>query len=575
MRLFQLWRYSGTVYREVAYRSIQMSRGQTFSSGSSSESEVKRRHNSAMGSAKISKIAFAVLGIIGSAFPFAEYAVAPTPEALISGVSLSLAISLAYIVFYTLQILPSFSSGEPYSILLTLPLEDRDFSLVALFSLVRTFDYIAASTIVVQMLGILILTHSVVASILMLIGGVVNTVFAMALALWFSSVFYKNASRGGRSTSSTIGRSVFLVAWGVGALSIGFIFNFISYLLPYVTGAILGMFTSPGGLLLLVIHPFSMGFSIANVVYPSLFASIPVPSSSVMLIPRFIPPIVAVGASLAYALLALFLARRTMNSISRITRGFGGKLSRPIVRDYVLTVRTPLRAYIVKDLRLASVNPSLAFLYAAPLFEVITLFVITSQFPVMRAMSMIVSTIVGCFFTAMICSTLLNTEGAGLEYTMSLPLISRTIVDAKAMIALMTFIPVPLSLLTIGLSKQLSSEYILLIPFVELLAVCAATMGEITFFLKPDSNSSAQRQSHGFSVMAGSDIGRLIESLIIAFTILLIPLVGYSAAFILTANHANAIDSMLAIALAELLVVVGAVRKGILSKGVNSILPAT
>ena len=552
-----------------------MSRGQGHSNGSSNESEVKRRYDSTMGSARISKIAFAVLGIIGSAFPFAEYAVAPTPEALISGVSLSLAISLAYIVFYTLQILPSFSSGEPYSILLTLPLEDQDFSLVALFSLVRTFDYIAASTIVVQVLSILIFTHSVIASLLMLVAGVVNTIFAMALALWFSSVFYKNASRGGRSTSSTIGRSLFLIAWGVGALSIGFIFNFISYLLPYVTGAILGMFTSPSGLLLLVIHPFSMGFSIANIVYPSLFASVPIPSRSVMLIPRFIPPLVAVGASSPYVFHALFLAGRTMNSVSKITRGMGGKLSRPIVRDYVLTVRSPLRAYIVKDLRLASVNPSLAFLYAAPVFVVITLFVITSQFPVMRAMSMIVSTIVGCFFTAMICSTLLNTEGAGLEYTMSLPLGSRTIVDAKAMIALLTFIPVPLSLLTIGLSKQLSSEYILLIPFVELLAVCAATVAEIAFFLKPDGDINAARQSHGFSVMAGSDIRRVIESLIIAFTILLIPIVGYSVDFILTKNHVNAIDSMLAIALAEFLVVVGAVRKGILSKGANSILPTT
>jgi len=560
LKLREAWELSGTAYKEVAYRSIQMSRGQGQGSGSSSEQDLRKRFNTSMGSAKTSKIAFAVLGTVGSAFPFLEYFVAPTPEALISGVSLSLAISLAYIVFYSLQILPSFSSGEPYSILRTLPLDEKDFSLVATLSLLRTFDYIAVSATFVQVAAVWLLTRSITASLFMLAGALINIVFAMALALWFSGIFYKNVSRGGRSTRATIGRSLFLITWGVATLSIGFIFNFISYLLPYLTSAILGIFTRPTGLLLLVLHPFSIGFAIANVVYPSLYSSIPIPSRTVLLVPRFVPPLLAYAATFGYIALAFIVWRSAINSVSKITRGFGIKISRPVAKDFLLRIRSPLQAYIVKDLRLASTNPSLAFLYAAPLFEVITLAVITVQFPVMTATAMIVSTMVGCFFTTMICSTLLNTEGAGLEYAMSLPLGARTIINAKALIATLTFVPVPLALLAIGLSKHVVSNYILLIPSVELIAIGAACVGEIAFFVRPRGGKNALRQSRGFSVMAGSDIRRLMVSLAIAFILLLIPVGIYSTTFIQSSNHALSLYLMLLAASAELLVVLGITR---------------
>lgn len=532
-----------------------MSRGQGQSSVSSSEQDLQKRFNTAMGSAKISKIAFAVLGTIGSGFPFLEYLVAPSPEALISGVSLSLAISLAYIVFYSLQILPSFSSAEPYSILMTLPLDESEFSFIATLSLIRTFDYIAASAIVVQVFSIWLLTHSLVASALMFAGSIANVIFALAIALWFSGLFYKNVSRGGRSRKATLGRLLFLVTWGIAALSIGFIFNFVSYLLPYLTSAILGMFAKPVGLVLLVLHPFSLGFAITDVVYPTLFSSIAAPIHSSILIPRYVPPILTLVATFGYFALSIEAGRRIVNSVSRITRGLSEKIARPMVRDFAMRIRSPFLAYVVKDLRLASVNPSLAFLYAAPFFEVLALAALTVQFPVMRATAMIISTIVGCFFTTMICSTLLNTEGAGLEYTLSLPLGARTMIDAKAMVAALTFVPVPLALLGISLSKQVASSYILLIPVAELIAVFAACMGEIAFFLWPEKSKNSMYQSRGFSVMAGSDITRLVKSLVIAFTILLIPILIYAVTYLGIHSHEDAIITMISISVVELLTV--------------------
>ena len=561
MKLREAWRLSGTAYKEVAYRSIEMSRGQSGGLESSSEKDLRKRFNSTMGSAKSSKMAFAVLGLVGSMFPFLEYVITPTPEALISGVSLSLAISLAYIVFYALQILPSFSSGDSYSLLMNLPMRNEDFSLVATLSLIRTFDYIALGTTLVQVSAVWLLTHSAPAASLMLIGAIINIAFAMAIALWFSSIFYKNVSRGTRSTKGTIGKYIFLVGWGVAALSIGFIFNFISYLLPFLTSAILGTFARPTGLLLLILHPFSISFAIADIVYPHLYSTLPLGSRTVIPIPRYLPPVIAYAATLFYVGLGVWISKRTVKSVFNITRGFGVNISRPIATDFFLRLRSPLSAYIVKDLRLASLNPSMAFLYAAPVFEVITLAVITVQFPEMKATAMIVSTMVGCFFTIMICSTLLNTEGAGLQYTMSLPIGARTIIDAKTLIAALTFTPVPFALLAIGVSKTVASNYTLLIPFVEFIAIGAACAGEISFFVRPRGGRKSLRQSQGFSMMAGSDIRRLIESLALAFFVLLVPIVAYAIAYLKTMDHPLSLGIMFVLAAVELGVVLGITRR--------------
>ncbi len=566
MKLREAWSLSRYPYREVAYRSIETSRGSTSGYGLHGQ-DLKKRFDRTIGSARTSKIAFAVLGTIGACFPFLEYVVSPTPEALVSGISLSLAISLAYIVFYSLQILPSFSSGESYVLLRSLPLSDRDFSIVAMLSFVRTFDYIALTTTVVQVGAVAILTGSWIATIMMLAGATMNLVFAMAIALWFSGIFYRNVTKGGRSLTAKIGRALFLVTWGIAAMSIAFLFNFISYVLPYFTGAILGVVTEPIGLVLSVMHPFSTGLAITDVVYPLLYTSAP-PVRAVLLVPRYVPPLLSYFATFGYFGLSFLVARKTFRSVSETTHGFGlGSTKRQIV-DFSLKLQKPLLAYVLKDLRLASKNPSLAFFYATPLFEVITLAVVTVQFPTMHATSMIIATVLGCFFTLMICSTLLNTEGAGLEYTLSLPLRGRTIINAKAFIASLMYTPVPIALLMIGMYKQVSSPFTLLIPFVEAASVVAACVFQIAFFVKPrrvknDQGSSEVIQAEGFSIMAGSDVKRLMESFAISSLVLLLPVIAYSVAFSLSLNHELSIVVMTCFCVGELATVLALVRRAV------------
>ncbi len=270
LRLRDAWRISRIPYAEVAYRSVQSSSGSTQGLGTEGAS-LNRLFKMIMRSAKFSKIAFAIFGTIGASIPFFDFVVTPGPESLVSAISLSLAITLAYIVFYSLQVLPSFSNSEPFSLLATLPLGDEDFSLVALFSFLRTFDYLVIGTGAMQVLAIWVLTGSLISTALMAVGILVNVIFAAAVSLWLSGVFYRNVSRGGRSKKSALGRLLFLVTWGFGALSIAFLFDLISYVLPYLNGLV-GSNASQPGVILLIFHPFPISVLISAMAYPSLLS---------------------------------------------------------------------------------------------------------------------------------------------------------------------------------------------------------------------------------------------------------------------------------------------------------------
>jgi hypothetical protein len=554
LKLREAWKLSHIPYVEVAFRSVQASRGS--SQGLSTQSmNLNRLFKIIMRSAKISKGAFAVFGTIGAAIPFLDFYVTPGPESLVSAISLSLAISLAYVVFYSLQILPSFSNAEPFTLLSTMPIGERDFSLIALFSFLRTFDYLAIGSIMMQVGAVWILTQSVIATALMVVGALLNLVFAAAASLWLSGIFYRNVSRGGRSRKASLGRLLFLITWGFGALSIGFLFDFISYILPVLNG-IIGSSSLGLGMIILVIHPFPISIAISNIVYPSLLS---LSASSSVSSGSFLISIIAFASSFAYIPISILVGLRTFHSVSNISRGKDVRVARQSAKDLVLSVRKSLKAYIMKDVRLASKNPSVALLYALPFFVVVVLALVTSQFEIMHAISMIVSVVVGCSFSVMICSTLLSTEDAGLEYTMSLPVKISQLVNAKAIIAVLSFSPVPLALLAIGLSRPISSDYLLLIPFIELVAMYAACLAEVSFYMgNLASPGAALGQSKGFSPMAGADLRKLVKSLALAFAMLMLPIAGYSLGFIETSNHLVAIMLMLFVSIFELVMVLRA-----------------
>jgi predicted permease len=549
---------SKTPYLEVTFRSAQLNRVGNQSSAfsySRSGTSPEQRVRSIIRSTRISKIVFTFFIGIGSAFPFFEYAFNNTSTVLISAISLSLLISLGYLILYLFQILPSFASTEPYLLLATLPFNPRDFSLITFLSFVRTFDAQAICAVAVQVLAVALATHSPLATFLMLIAAVVNVTFGISIAIFLSRVFYRNITRGGRSIIGSISRFVFLITWGIAVMSIGFFFDFLPYLTGLINQAVKANLSTATGSVFALVHPFSAALIISSTVYPSIFG----PQGITGL------EIISYLASALYLGLAIFAGRVTIRAVSSVARGQGANIIRKSVKEFAIKPRVPLFAYVLKDLRMASKSPATAFLFAFPVFETVIVLFSFSSVSRYSATSIFSSMAIGLFFIMFMSSALLNTEASAIDLTMSLPLRPITIVNAKALIVGLTYLPVPVVMLILGYHKTLTSPLLSLVPFMEILGVASAGAAQIGVFIIGHKKiavggigniRSTKRipvfQPSGFSLMGSKDIVRLAISVALGIGLLAIPIVAYAVSYLLTQSHLSAVSSMALAGLAEL-----------------------
>jgi hypothetical protein len=121
---------------------------------------------------------------------------------LASSVSLSLAVTFGLTALYAIQTLPAFVSADSSVLLSTLPIGQRDFSLINTFSFVRSIDYMVIGSVLTQVAAVAYFTGSFFAVLVMIAAAIMNCLFAVSIALWFSSIFQKNVVTGGRSKSS-------------------------------------------------------------------------------------------------------------------------------------------------------------------------------------------------------------------------------------------------------------------------------------------------------------------------------------------------------------------------------------
>ena len=561
MKFSEAWRLSKTPYLEVAFRSAQLNRG--GNQGGFSRSSPEQRVKSIIRSTRISKIIFTVFIGIGSAFSFAQYVTNHNSTILVSAISLSLLISLGYLILYLFQVLPSFASTEPYSFLSTLPFDKKDFSLVTFLSFVRTFDSQVICAIAVQVIAVALLTHSVLASSLMLVASAVNVTFGITIAIFLSRVFYQNITRGGRSIAASISRFVFLVTWGIAVMSIGFFFDFLPYLTGFINDAVKSNLSTPTGTVFALVHPFSAALAITSTVYPSVFGSQPISNLQIL---SYIVGVLYVG-------LGIFAGRRTLEVVSSVARGQGVSIIRKATKEFGIRPRAPLFAYVLKDLRIASKSPATAFLFAFPVFETVIVLFSFSSISRFSATAIFGSMSIGLFFIMFMSSALLNTEASSIDLTATLPLRTITIVNAKALIVALMYIPVPIAMLILENHKTVTSPLLVLVPFIEILAVASAGAAQIGLFIvghrkvvieigqKRSTKMVAVFQPSGFSLMGSRDIVRLVKSLALGIVLLVIPIGMYGTSYFLTHSHITAVVAMAVAAIIELGAVELVIRK--------------
>lgn len=545
MNLREAWKLSKAPYVELTYRSVKLTRGSGTSGFGISRNPAKLV-NQLIRSGRINKIVFTFFICVLPLFTLLSYVFRRTPTSLAGSVTLGLSFSFAYVLVYLLQVLTSLSGGESFVLLSTLPLTRRDFSFVSTLSVLRTLDYMVVGAVTTQGLIIGFVTGSVFVGALMVLVSLVNIIFAITIGIWLSLLFYRNITRGGRSRRGSLTRAIFLLGWGLVVGSIWFSFSFISTLLTVISDTIsTSLSFTWQGFLLSILYPFSAGILVsgtANGIGRDTFGTL---------------SISALGAFLVYLVLAIASVRWTTSVVSSVIHGEGAKITRQFAKEFSLKIRSPITGYLLKDLRVASKNPSTAFIFALPLLETL-LIGLNVVGHTLRAMTIITATVLGSVFTLFSATGLLNTEGAGLDYTLSLPISSKTIIRAKSFVATATYTPVLVVILILASLGTPSSWVLFLIPVVEVPSVLAGTGIQLSFFIKSyktvlsrGTRSSGAYSPRGLNFLSAGGLIRFVVSLVTAGLVIIAPIIGYTVTYFLTASYLEAIYVMTAVSIAE------------------------
>jgi predicted permease len=515
MKLLKAWHLSRLPYKEVVYRSIAEEKGRMWWGGfgrghlggeSQNDHEITKK---ALRIAKFDKSLVALFNVLAAIIPFSAQFLGSPSLGLTSAIALSLVVTFGFTVLYAIQTLSSFVSNESTALLSTLPLEQHDFSLITIFSFVRSVDYIVVGAILSQVTLVAYYTVSPLAVLVMFFASAVNAVLAVAVALWFSRMFTKNLSRGGRSRGNTVLRLFFILMWGSLLMGVGLLISLPWYIVPSLEMTLL----SPNQLYTLFfcfMHPFSAGITITSISHP-------IASGSTFLI--------SAVSMIGYGVIAGFAGKWILTTIKRISHGTHIKTSTATTKDFSIIKRKPLFGYVLKDLKISSRNPATAFFFALPVLETVIVSLMNSTFEVLRTSTLIASTFMGGVFVLLMPLALLNAEGKGLEYTKTLPININQIITSKTLISTLTYLPVPLVLLVMAFLKPLSSPFTLFIPFLVIVSIASASVFEIQLFLSSVTKGKIAALFHD------------LKKLIVGVTTLIIPLSAYSVVFLVSFNH--------------------------------------
>lgn len=528
MKIADAWRLSAVPYSEMAFKSILQNSSNmwwgSFGRGTPEAPESGGLVRRALRIARFDKLIVALFVTAAAGAPFLPQ-VFGASYVISASVTLSLAASFALIVLYGVQTLSSFVSSGPSPVLPTLPLLQRDVSLVNLLSFVRTNDYPVVGSVACQVLIVSLIAKSAWSAAFMLLAGTMNSALAVGVSLWLATVLYRSTSgpKGGKRGSAL--RLVLLLAWGVVVLAIGVLFAAAGYLIPLVQSVVASPNSLPASILSLV-YPFSLGIGVGAVAHGLVLSGV---------------ERTALLADVAYLLIAVAVVRWSTTSVSSFPESgsIGTVPARP--RDTPIPLRRPVAAYVAKDLRMASANLPSAFLFSLPAFETLVVLLTRASLPTLGASTVLVAMTLGGMVALILPLVLVSSEGTGFDFAKTMPLNMGTIVYSKALISSGVFLAAGGAVFAEALLKPLASPYTMSIPVASVLAVAAASMLEIRLFLGFAPG--------GRAAFALQELARMAAGA----GVVILPAAIYATAYILTLSHISAAGTMVSAASAELI----------------------
>lgn len=474
MKLSELWRLSGTVYKEVSFQSIfSLRAGSSLPRGG--RRDIKQIVANARINALVSKMittvfigVFAAVVFLPTAFSQAGASV-PKETSVLGGVSAFLAVVLFLIVFMGLQMSTSFVSSRVVDVLGALPLSKSDVSKIVFLCFIRIFDIPLVAAPVIFLVSYAVIGGSALGGVVSVIGIIVSEVFALALTTLLARFFYlKVTSAGGKSTWKTFLRFVFMVVWILPTFGAYFIVNFAPQIIQSLAGLMQSFSTFFR--ILAVVYPFSFGFLATSATFPGKV-------DYTLLGLSFV-------ASVGYTIIAFFCLKwitRTVRTIGIATINTG---QREAVEDTLIKPQLPWVGIIRKDLRVASRSPAYASLFFLPVIQTAVLTVsfssfgqlgLNTAFGILTGMSLV---------TLLLPPTLASIEGLASAYLKHLPMRKITLIAAKTLLSTFTYVLsiVILSILALFMGRDLS--LILVYGTIHVLSVAAAVMLELTILTR-------------------------------------------------------------------------------------------
>jgi len=474
VRFSELWRLSGTAYKEVSFQSIFSLRAGS-SLPRSGRRDIKQLVANARMNTLISKLITA--GFIGffAAVIFLPVTTSYTGStgqegtALLADVSAFLAVVLFLIVFMGLQVSTSFVSSKIVDVLSPLPLSKQDISRIVFLSFIRIFDIPLIAAAVIFPTVYSLISGSVLGGIISLGGIITAEIFALALTTVLARFFYlRVTSAGGRSKWQTLLRLVFMLVWILPTFAAYLVINFAANIVQSFAGLMQGF--SSFSQILALIYPFSYGFLASSLTFLG--------QTEYTLLS------LSAAASIAYAILAYYCLKWVTRTIRNMGVSAMGRGPREIVKDTLIKPQVPWLGIIRKDLRVASRAPSYASLFFLPIIQTAILAIIFSS-----SNGLGLTTTLG-FLTGMSLITLLlpptlsSIEGLASAYMRHLPMRKITLISAKTLLSTLTYALSLIVLSIIALVLGKNPTLILTYGAIHGFSVAAAVMLELTILTR-------------------------------------------------------------------------------------------
>lgn len=516
MKFRQLWKLSSTVYKEMSFQSIfSLRAGSALPQRGTTD--VKRLVSNARVRMLISKLVTTLfIAVFGFTvfLPMTAYVPSPTPPrevTIIGSVSAFLAVVLFLIVFMGLQVSTAFVSSKISDILGALPLSKREISNIIFLCFLRMFDIPLIAAIAVFLSAYFLVGGSILGGLFSLTAIVISEIFALALTIGSARFFYSRvAGGGGRSRWQTLVRFLFMIVW--------ILPTFGAYLVISFAGSIVQSFAS-------VTQTFSMILRFLALIYPFSFGFL-VSYATFFKVTDYVVLGFSIVSSVVYVIVAAFCLRWVTRTVRKIGGGETVATLRGIVKDTQIKPQIPWLGIIRKDLRIASRAPSFASLFLLPAMQTAILAISFSSFRDV-GLSVTLGTLTGIsMITLLLPPTLLSIEGLASMYTRSLPMEKRTLISAKTLLSIVTYM---ISLIVLFfVATYLNRDFSLILTYgaIHTLSVSAGIMLELTILTN-------KFWKEGFAVgNIYSRITTYVLILIPAFTIVMLPIIAAFVTFL-------------------------------------------